>query len=151
MSDPGYSTAFERLIDTHRERGDEDVVGMLAYAFYKRDKRVLSQTGVLSEERLREHHKTLTDGQIDLYRGAALQRLERYAESVVVDLRPQIEEETRVGAIESAKAEIIATVQASTSWRTIVAWNVVAWLLTLAITFLVAVGFGNLTLTINPA
>lgn len=124
---------------------------MLAYALYKRDKRDIAQSGVLIEERLREHYKTLTAGQIDLYRGAALQRLERYAESVVVDLRPQIEEETRVDAIESAKAAIISTVKASTSWRTIVVWNVVAWLLTLAITFLVAVGFGNLTLTINPA
>lgn len=151
MIEPTYSTAYERLVDANRSPGDEDLVGMLAYAFYKADKRELARSGDFSPEQLRQHYKTLTTGQIDLYRAAALRRLEQYAQLVVDQTRPQIEEETREAHLEVAKGEIISAVKASTSWRTIIAWNVVAWLITLAITFLVAVGFGNLTLTINPA
>ncbi|MGP9821088.1 hypothetical protein ACTZWW_13820 [Salinarimonas sp. NSM] len=124
---------------------------LLAYALYERDKRELVDADGIAPERLVDHHLLLSSGQIELYKSSAYERLERFALIVVDEVKPQLEEETRTRAIEVAKAEIIAAVRASTSWRTIVVWNVVAWLLTLAITFLVAVGFGNLTLTINPA
>jgi len=71
-------------------------------------------------------------------------------ERAIEHARPEIEEWTRKAEILAARDRIIEAVRASTSWRTIVLWNVVAWLLTLTITFLVALGFGAVTVTIDP-
>lgn len=98
---------------------------------------------------MKVHHLTLTPGVVAQYRETALRRLERYAEQVVDRARPQIEDETRTGAIEFAKDRIVEVVKDRTSPAYTVFFNVIAWLITLPITFLVAVSFGKLTLTVN--
>lgn len=45
-----HSTAFERLVDASRGPDDEDLVGLLAYAYYKRDKRDLARSGDATDD-----------------------------------------------------------------------------------------------------
>jgi hypothetical protein len=87
---------------------------------------------------------------LEQYRENALRRLEAYATSVVASVEPDIQERTRTDAINSAKGEIISAVHASTSWWQAIIWNVVAWLISLAITLLVAVGLGKVVFQIAP-
>ncbi|WP_349369669.1 hypothetical protein [Salinarimonas sp.] len=143
--------SIERFVQPTDDNGERVLVGLLAFAVYEQDTRELIGAEGVAPEQVDGHHLLLTSGQIELYKASAHVHVERLARTVLDQLRPEIEEETRTQAIDAAKSEIVATVRASTSWRTVVLFNVVAWLLTLAITFLVAVGFGNLTLTINPA
>lgn len=148
---PLRPASLERFVQPTDDGGERDVVGLLAFALYEQDKRELIDADGVAPEQVDGHHLLLTSGQIELYKASAHLHAERLARTVLDQLRPEIEEETRTQAIDGTKAEIVATVRARTSWRTVVLFNVVAWLLTLAITVLIAVGFGNLTLTINPA
>jgi hypothetical protein len=145
-----YSKAFERLVRPGEDKDEDDLVGLLAYAYYKRDKRDLVLTRELSEELLKDHYKTLTPGLIEQYRESALRRLESYAQTVVATVEPEIRETTRVEAITTAKNEMIAAVESSTKWWLSILWNVVAWLISLAITFLVIAGLGKITIGISP-
>ena len=122
----------------------------MAYAYYKRDNRDLVLTGELSEELLKDHYKTLTSGLIEQYRESALRRLESYAQTVVATVEPEIRETTRVEAITTAKNEVIAAVESSTKWWLSILCNVVAWLISLAVTFLVIAGLGKITIGISP-
>jgi len=148
--EPTYSTAFERLVEGDGVPPNEDLVGLLAYAFYKRDKRELIISDRATPDQLQGYHAILTPSVRARYREHALMRLEDYGERAIEHARPEIEEWTRKAEILAARDRIIEAVRASTSWRTIVLWNVVAWLLTLTITFLVALGFGAVTVTIDP-
>lgn len=144
------STAFERLVRDPAGQDGDDVVGLLAYAYYERDKRDLAASDELSDEQLREHHRILTPGLVEQYRENALRRLESYARTVVASVEPEIRESTRTDALVAAKNDIIAQIRASTSWRLTISLNVLAWLISLAITFLVAVGFGKISIGISP-
>lgn len=124
MASEGYSTAFEKLVDT--ENVDEDLVGLLAYAYYKRDKRDLAIGGEFSEEQLADHHRRLTDRLVRQYRENALIRLESYSNEVLERARPQIAEETRTESIEAARSDIIDSVKTASVWWHSVLWNVIA-------------------------
>jgi len=143
----GYSTAFEQIIDI--DNIDDDVVGHLAYAYYKRDKRELALRGDLDPTVLARHHLMLTPRLIQQYRDNALLRLESYAEAVLDRSRPQIEEETRVTAIEASEARILSRIRAATAWWQNIVWNVVAWLITLAITVLVLASTGAVSINVG--
>jgi hypothetical protein len=142
-----YSKAFERLVNTD-DASDDDIVGLLAYATYKRDKRDYALSEETSEEDLKAHYKLLTPGVIEQYRANAFRRLEIYGEQVVLSAEPEIQERTRIEAIAAAKSDIIATVKNSTTWWQSIAFNVIAWLISLAITFLVATSFGKISLNV---
>ncbi len=144
-AEDSYSNAFDKLIAENGEA--DDLIGFLAYALYKKDKRELALSGKLDPERLREFHKTLTDGSVQRYREQALSKLETYSEAVVRDAEPEIQEATRTEAVEAAKNAIIREIKSATSaWNSIVL-NVVAWLITLGITALVLFTSGYLKLT----
>jgi hypothetical protein len=144
-----YSKAFERLVKLD-DPADDDLVGLLAYATYKRDKRDYALSGENSEDDLKTHYKLLTPGLIEQYRANAFRRLEIYGEQVVLSAEPEIQERTRTEAITGSKDEIIRSVRDSTKWWLSIVLNVVAWLISLAITFLVAVGSGKISFNIIP-
>jgi hypothetical protein len=148
MTDPDHSLAFERIVDPNNV--DDDVVGLLAYSYYKRDKRELAIDGKLSRDELNGHHKTLTDNLIKQYKDSALLRLEAFANDVLDRARPEIQEQTRVEEINSAKIDIIKNIRSATIWWQNILWNVIAWLLTLAITFLILVSTNAVTIKIGP-
>ncbi|WP_375459544.1 hypothetical protein [uncultured Enterovirga sp.] len=143
-----FSTAFDKLVRTDAS-GDEDIIGLLAYAIYKRDKRDLAVSGALDETHLRQHHKTLTPGLVEQYRDGALRRLEIFSSAVLARAEPDIREAARVEAVERARDDIISVVRTSTTWWVSILWNVIAWLISLAIVFLVTVGTGKVSFQIS--
>lgn len=143
-----FSTAFERIVRDD-PGGDEDIIGLLAYAIYKRDKRDLALGQTFDSDQLRQHHKMLTHGLIEQYREGALRRLEAYSSAVLAQAEPDIREAARIEAVERARDDVIAAVRTSTSWWLSIILNVVAWLISLAVTFLVAVGAGKISLQIS--
>ncbi len=149
MSEPvperAYSNAFDRLVSL--DDTNEDIVGLLAYALYKRDKRDLARSGDLDPDHIRNHHKTLTPGLLSQYRESALRHLESYSADVVLSAKPEIEEEARIESILAAQNRVIEVVMERTSGGMAVVLNVVAWLISLAITFLVAFSSGYLKLS----
>ncbi|HEX2018929.1 MAG TPA: hypothetical protein VGO17_08320 [Aurantimonas sp.] len=147
---PGeHSTAFEQI--DQLDDIDEDVVGHLAYAYYKRDKRDLALKGDLNEEALARHHLTLTPRLIHQYRESALLRLESYAEAVLDRSRPEIQEKTRIDAIQGVEERLSERIRSATAWWQTIVWNVVAWLISLAITFLVLTSTGAITINVGSA
>lgn len=142
------STAFEKLV-TPTDESDDDLVGLRAYAYYKRDKRDRARQGTASEQELRQHHTILTHGLVDQYRESALRRLEAYAKTVVAEVEPDIRASARIAEIENAKIEIIHSVRTNTAgWQSIL-WNVLAWLISLAITVIIAFSFGKVAISIS--
>lgn len=147
VPEPAFSTAFDRLVGDHDT--EIDIVGLLAYALYKRDKRELAVSKAVDDQMLRQHYKTLTSGLQSQYRDSALRLLEDYSNAVVSRAEPEIMAGARIAQIESAKADIVSEVKSSTAaWKSIV-WNVIAWLVSLAIAFLVTIGSGKVSLQIN--
>ncbi len=143
-----FSTAFERIV-RESEAGDEDIIGLLAYAIYKRDKRDLAVNRSIEQAYLNQHHKVLTPGLIEQYREGALRRLEAYSSAVLAQAEPDIREGARVEAVEKARDDVIAVVRSSTTWWLSILWNVVAWLISLTIIFLVTVGTGKVSFQIS--
>jgi hypothetical protein len=147
MTERAYSVAFEKLVDLNNV--DDDVVGLLAYSYYKRDKRELAIGSDISSAELASHHKMLTEYLVRQYRESALLRLEAYATDVLERAKPELQEQTRVDAINSAKIEIIEKLtDASVWWRSIL-WNLIAWLLSLAITFIILASTKAVTINIG--
>lgn len=148
--DRQYSNAFELLVKGENEETD-DITGLLAYAFYKRDKRARALAIGSDAPEIRNHHTILTPGLVEQYRETALRRLEAYAKSAIEQVEPEIQKNAQQAELQAVKSEIVAKIESKASpWQSIL-WNVVAWLISLAITFLIAVGFGRLSLTINPS
>lgn len=142
-----FSTAFDKLVES--SGSGPDIVGLLAYALYKRDKREVATTQSLEPEQLRNHHKMLTSGLQSQYRDNALRMLEDYSNEVVARAEPQIRAAARISSIEQARDAVIAEVKSGTAWWQSILWNVLAWLISLAIAFLVTVGTGKVALQIS--
>lgn len=147
QSDRAFSTAFDKLVQG--SEGEADIVGLLAYALYKRDKREVAATQAIDASHLRDHHKTLTSGLLTQYRESALRLLEAYSQAVVDRAEPEIRAAARIEAVDSARDAIVREIKNSTAWGWSILWNVVAWLISLAIVFLVTVGTGKVSLQIG--
>jgi len=90
-----YNQAYETLVGA-----DDDLVGMLAYALYKRSKRhwVIRHRQTYGREPSGEEYRTFVDAQLDpdsvkRLRDDATSLLYSYAESVVESYSPQIRQE----------------------------------------------------------
>ena len=78
-----------------------------------------------------------------------MRRLETYSSAVLARAEPEIREAARIEAIDKARDDVIAVVKTSTTWWISILWNVVAWLISLAIVFLVTVGTGKVSFQIS--
>lgn len=67
----------------------------------------------------------------------------------MLSAKPEIEEAARISAVEQARDAVVNEIKSSTDWRMSILWNVVGWLISLAIAFLVTVGTGKVSLQIN--
>jgi hypothetical protein len=119
-----YSKAFETLI-----RQPEDIVGLLAYGFFKTSIRERVRAGQHVPLALRNPTKSETEA----FRGQAERILERYAAQAIADAEPGIV----AAAHSSAKNEVIAEIRQRTGIRASVVTGVVVWIVTIALTVLV--------------
>jgi hypothetical protein len=126
-----YSRAFERLVQS-----DADLPGLLSYALYKQAIREAALHG-RSPQGL--DHRDLTPTEITVYRAMANDRLTALANSVIKQATPKIAETALRAEIGRLQDSLTQTIEHATSWRAAISINLVAWLLSIAITFLIAV------------
>lgn len=131
VADP-YSKAFESLVE-----GDDDLVGLLAYALYKKNIRE-AMAGGQSVHRAGDRSPTATE--IIAYRGAAERHLQVFASSAIEQAKPELVGSALRTAIDTASHDLRSVIEARTSIRSAVLASVVGWLLSIAITVLVVAG-----------
>ena len=126
MSEPNapepYSKAFETLV----QEPDEDIVGLLAYSFFKASIRERVQLG----QDVPRHLRNPTKAETEAYRGRAERILERYAAKVIADAEPGI-----IAAAQGvAKGEIIAEIKSRTGLGPAIVTGIVVWVMTIILT-----------------
>ena len=120
-ADP-YSKAFETLI----REPDEDIVGLLAYSFFKASIRERVRDG----QDVPRHLRNPTKAETDAYRGRAERVLEQYAEQAIEDAEPGI----ITAAQGAAKNEIITQIKSRTGLWPAIVTGVVVWVVTIILT-----------------
>ena len=117
-----YSKAFETLI----REPDEDIVGLLAYSFFKASIRERVRDG----QDVPRHLRNPTKAETDAYRGRAERILERYAAQAIADAEPGI----TAAAQGAAKGEIISEIRRRTGVGAAIVAGVVVWIVTIVLT-----------------
>lgn len=128
-----YSQAFETFVQLDEE--EDDVIGLLGYALYKKAIRedAIAGNAVPGERR------TPSETTVQAYRGAASQLVTGVINRAIEEAAPTIQESALREAVHASEANVKAHVDAKTSWKTALGTNLAAWLISLAIVFLVLV------------
>ena len=124
-----FSRAFENLVT----KGDEDIVGLLAYALFKQSVREATRGGDTSQSSERNPAPT----SVHVYRSAAERRLSELVDFAVEGARPQIEASALRRAIQDGEVAIKAHVDQRTGFWTAVLAGIVAWSLSLLVTIVI--------------
>lgn len=127
-----YSRAFEVFVSS--EPNEDDVVGLLAYALYKQ---ALREAVTQGRPHLLAPQRTPSPTERDAYRGAAERLLQRFAQASVDAARPEMLQSGFDVELRRAEGEIKQLVQARTTVWAAIGTNLVAWVITLAVTVLV--------------
>jgi hypothetical protein len=125
---PQFSRAFENLVQS-----SDDTVGLLAYALYKQGIREEVKNGQTNHG----PHRNPPPSTIDVYRQSAERRLQEFAAAAIDQARPQIVDARTIAALDEVKIEIVSCVNARTSTRSAIATNLIAWVISMALTILI--------------
>ncbi|MCB8873777.1 hypothetical protein [Acidisoma silvae] len=128
---PSHSQAFERLVEN-----GQDLTGLLAYALYKQAIREAALQGAAVH---RSEHRSPVPVEITAYRSTADNMLTAFAGSIIEQSREDIEESARRSYMAAMEERLNTEFRKATNWRSAIAVNLIAWLLSIAITFLIAV------------
>lgn len=123
-----YSRAFQNMVDD-----DDDLVGLLAYAYYKASVREDARSGSPSDGRERNPNKA----QVSAYRSHAERELSDVARRAILEATPDIEQTATANAIISNRTEIIAHITRRTGFWSAFGTNILAWIATLFVAGLV--------------
>ncbi len=127
-ADPQYSRAFETFVDD-----PNDLVGLVAYALYKQ---TIREAAVSGRPMLQARHGFATATERAAYRGDAERRLQAFASDVTDQATPGIVARGVGLAVEAAKIELLQALNRRTSFWSAIVSNLVAWVITLAVTVL---------------
>jgi hypothetical protein len=133
-ADKAYSRAFDNIV-----QDEDDVVGLLAYALYKRAIREDAQTGQHSSGDTRNPSRTV----VETYRQAAERTLSEVIGAALDGARPELQSSAALDAIESARATLSEHVTRRTGFSHAIITNVLAWALTLVLTVLILLAFNR--------
>jgi hypothetical protein len=126
-----HSQAFEKLVQS-----EDDITGLLAYALYKQAIREAARQGrVVHSSAQRSPVAT----EIAAFRGATDSKLSIFAASIVDQSRATIIDTAIRADIGAMEERLQTELRNATSWRNAIVINLLAWLLSIAITFLIAV------------
>lgn len=125
---PQYSRAFDNFV-----LDQDDVVGLLAYALYKRAIREEAQAGQRSNGDTRNPSRTV----VETYRQAAERTLSGVIDSSLEAARPELQISAASDAIERAEVRILSHVSRKTSFGQALLTNIVAWGFTLFVTVMI--------------
>jgi hypothetical protein len=135
-ADKPYSQAFETFVKPEAE-DEDDVIGLLAYALYKQAIR----EDAIAGNAMPGERRTPSDTTVQAYRGAARQLLTGVIDQAIADSTAAIQESALRDSVHAAEANIKAHLDTRTNWKAAVGTNLIAWLISLAIVFLVLVLF----------
>lgn len=124
-----YSRAFETFVQDR-----DDLIGLIAYALYKQNMREMAASG---RPPLPPPLRVPTPTETDAYRGDAERRLQNFAAEATREATPDIIEHGVTAAINAAAVELTSVINRRTSLRAAIAANLVAWIVTAAITIVV--------------
>lgn len=123
-----YSRAFDNIV-----QDEDDVVGLLAYALYKRAIREEAQSGQRSNGDTRNPSRTV----VQTYRQAAERTLSEVIENALQAARPELQASAALDAIETSRAGLSEHITRRTGIGQAILVNIVAWALTLVLTVLI--------------
>lgn len=129
-----FSRAFDNIV-----QDEDDVVGLLAYALYKRAIREDAQTGNRTNGDGRNPSKTV----VQTYRQAAERTLSEVISSSLEAARPELQASAALDAIESSRANLSEHISRRTGFAQAIFTNVIAWALTLVLTVLILLAFSR--------
>jgi hypothetical protein len=127
-----YSRAFDNIV-----QDENDVVGLLAYALYKRAIREEAEAGNRSDGDGRNPSRTV----VETYRAAAERKIEEVVQQTFDAAQPELQMSAAIDAVETARSNIVEHVTNRTAWLPAVITNVLAWAFTLFITLLAFMAF----------
>jgi hypothetical protein len=133
MADPppgerSYSRAFENLVT-----GEQDVVGLLAYALFKQAIREEAGRGNAPTGDTRNPSPTV----VQVYRQSAQRQLEEFVALNIEEARPELQRSAMLDAVETARLDLRGHIDRRTGTGAALLTNIIAWVITLAITVLI--------------
>ena len=123
-----YSKAFDNFV-----QDDSDIVGLLAYALFKRAIREEAEQGKRSAGNTRNPSKTV----VSTYRQAAERELGQVVSASIEEAKPEIQGSAALSAIEGARSDIMQHVSNRTGFGQALLVNIVAWGFTLFLTVVI--------------
>lgn len=132
--DRQYSRAFDNIVQS-----EDDVVGLLAYALYKRAIREDAQEGRRSSGDGRNPSRTV----VETYRRAAEMILGDVIQNSLEQARPELQISAALDAVDGARSDIIEHMTRRTNWLPALVTNVAAWAFTLVIATAILVALGR--------
>lgn len=129
-----YSRAFDNIV-----KDEDDVVGLLAYALFKRAIREEAQNGQHSNGDTRNPSRTV----VETYRQAAERTLSEVINASLEAARPELQSSAALDAIDAAKSNLREHITIRTGFLQAIITNIVAWALTLVLTVLILLAFNR--------
>lgn len=123
-----YSTAFDRMTWGN----PDDVVGLVAYALYKK----MIREEVLEGIRPAGKAKNPSKATVEFYRSAAQQVLQTFAANAIDEAIPEIQQSALFDRFETMGADLRRHISDSTSPGRAIWTSIVGWIITIALTFL---------------
>jgi hypothetical protein len=133
-----YSKAFENFVST--EGGNDDVVGLVAYALYKQGIREETlRSGQPPSPIQRDPSQTM----VKTYRAAAEQSLTKIVQIAIEESTPDIQRSSVLSALSAAVVEIKGHMTSRTEFGYALLTNIFAWIITLAAATLILILAGR--------
>jgi hypothetical protein len=138
---PAYSKAFDNIV-----QGPNDVVGLLAYALFKESVREEMQLGAQPNNA----NRNPPPATVLVFRGAAEQRLAEVIQNGIAQATPDIQRDAVGNAITATETALSTKIDGvgnrlekhvtgRTGFGTAIVTNVIAWVITLALTAVILV------------
>ncbi len=138
-SETRHSRAFDRLID-----GPDDIVGLLAYALFKQSVREAAINGNSIDTKSRD----LPEATVIAFRSSAEKIIEQVVGDAITTATPEIQNAATVSRIDAVHSDLIAVIGRErtmiethvtnrTGFIAAFATNVLAWVVSLIIAFLI--------------
>jgi len=129
-----YSKAFENFVST--EDGNDDVVGLVAYALYKQ---AIREEALRSGEPPSPIQRDPSQTMVRTYRAAAEQSLTKIVQIAIEASTPDIQRSSILNSIDAAVVEIKGHTTSRTDFGYALFTNIFAWIITLAAASLILV------------
>lgn len=123
-----YSRAFDNFVQS-----DDDVVGLLAYALYKRSVREEAEQGRRSSGDTRNPPPTV----VSTYRQAAERELTEVVNASIEAAKPEIQRSATLDSIDKARSDLAEHITSRTSFGQALLANIIAWGFTLFVAALI--------------